>query len=167
MTDLTVGNFYDVPCAEILMSDGRNYFIPVFDLLHTDKQFGFPHEHYHIDGRFHVHPRMHHEFSLHAGHTSAVIVPNGQGYKFVGIVTKNVKCERLQTGIVIPQQPTEKQRPKVDLYEKWYQGYVGITCHGRRCPHLGTEMLEKNGKLVCPLHNLTADLQTLKVSDKN
>lgn len=164
MIELIVGQYYDVPCAEIELDDSNHYFIPIFDLLHADKQFGFPHEHYHIDGRFHMHPRMQHQLSVQSGHTSTIIVPSETNfYKFIGLVIQNLRCERLKTGLIIPYQPTEKQKPKVDLYKNWYAGFVGKICEGRKCPHLGTQMLEKNGKLVCPLHNLTADIKTRKV----
>jgi len=151
-----------------MMDDSRIYDIPLFDNLHADSQFGFPNQHYHIDGRFYIHPRMQHEFSITSGHTSAVIVPEKtKSYKFIGLVIKNLKCERLKTGLIIPEHPTEKQRPKVEMYEKWYQGFVGKTCEGRKCPHLGTEMLEKDGRLVCPMHSLTADIITLTIIERS
>jgi hypothetical protein len=167
MTDLTVGSFYNVPCAEIVMDDGRSYFIPIFDHLHADQQFRFPDEHYHIDGRFYIHPRLQHQFSIQSGHTSTVIVPGkSESYKFVSITVKNLQCVRLKTGLIIPYHPTEKQKPNVTLYTTWYAGFIGKKCTGRRCPHLGTEMFEKNGMLVCPLHNLTANLNDLKVCSR-
>jgi hypothetical protein len=164
MTELIVGKFYDVSCAEIMLDDGKHYYIPIFDLLHADKQFGFPQEHYHIDGRFYMHPRMQHQLSVQSGHTSTIIVPSKTDfYKFIGIVTQTLRSERLKTGLIIPHQPTEKQKPKVDLYKNWYAGFIGKSCEGRKCPHLGNEMLEKNGQLVCPLHNITANPNTLIV----
>lgn len=147
-----------------MMDDGRDYFLPIFDNLHADKQFDFPHEHYHIDGRYYMHPRMQQVFDLQSGHTAAVILPKGtKHYTFIGIVTEKLVCVRLQTGLAIPQSPTEKQRSRIDSYNKWYESYLGKKCEGRKCPHLGTEMLEQDGKLVCPLHNLTARLSDFKI----
>lgn len=164
MADLMIGEFYNVTCAEIMMDDGRDYFLPIFDNLHADKQFGFPHEHYHIDGRFYLEPRMKQFFELEDGHTAAVIRPDGtKHYLFVGLVEKKLKCERLATGLAIPKSPTEDQRSRIESYNKWYESFVGKKCEGRKCPHLGTDMLENDGKLVCPLHNLTAGLADLKV----
>jgi hypothetical protein len=36
----------------------------------------------------------------------------------------------------------------------------------RKCPHFGTEILERGWQLVCSMYNLTADLQSLKINDK-
>jgi hypothetical protein len=169
LTNLKIGEYYWVTCAEIMMPqpDGRIYYIPVFDHLHVDPQFGFPNQHYHIDGRFEMEPRMRHQFQLKDGHTSAVIVPDViSAYSFLSIAVQKIRCERLETGLCIPQEPTEKQRAKIDQYENWYKGFVGKFCAGRKCPHLGTTMLEKNGFLVCPMHELTADPVTLKVMEK-
>lgn len=165
MMELKVGEYYNVSCAEIMMNgDGGTYYIPVFDHLHADPQFGFLHKHYHIDGRFDMHPRMVHEFSLSGGHTAAVIVPESGGlYKFIRITFQSIKCLRLETGLSVPDRPTEKQKPKVEQYNRWYESFVGQICTGRKCPHLGTAMLEKDGRLVCPMHDLTADLKTLEV----
>jgi hypothetical protein len=164
MTELKVGELYNVPCAEIVMEQGRNYFIPVIGNLHNDTAFGFPHEHYHIDGRFQLDPRTRHHFNLNEGYTSAVILPGEKkDYLFKGIVAREMLCIRVQTGLAIPKEPTERQRPKVELYRAWYESFLGHQCAGRKCPHLGTEMLESNGRLVCPLHNLTADIGTGKI----
>jgi hypothetical protein len=161
MTDLKVGEYYNVTCAEIMMDDGRKYDIPVFDHLHADAQFGFLDKHYHIDGRFELHPRMHHYFNLESGHTSTVILPEGSNvYRFLGIVTRYLKCSGLETGLVLPYNSCDS---KLELYLDWYISYVGKTCTGRKCPHFGTDMFEKNGQLVCPMHNLTADIHSLKV----
>jgi hypothetical protein len=160
-----VGEFYDVPCADIMMDDGRVYPIPVFDHVHADHQFGFPYQHYHIDGRFHLHPRMQHEFSVRSGHTSAVLITEEtKGYRFLEISIQNLKCERLTTGLDFPTDNlTERQEMKLELYKEWYQTYLGKKCAGRKCPHFGTEMLERDGVLVCPMHHLTADPATLEI----
>jgi uncharacterized Zn finger protein (UPF0148 family) len=40
---------------------------------------------------------------------------------------------------------------------------IGKSCKGKKCPHFGANMIEKNGELVCPIHNLKGDLKTLKI----
>jgi hypothetical protein len=168
MIEIKVGEYYKIICAEIMMKgDGGVYHIPILDHLHADPQFGFHHKHYHIDGRFYVHPRIAHQFSIKDGHTAAVIVPEGGGtYNFVRVTSREIQCIRLGTGLVIPDKPTKEQKPKIELYNRWYRGFVGQLCTGRKCPHLGTDMLEEDGKLVCPMHNLTADIQSLKIIKK-
>ena len=166
--DLKIGEEYWVPCAEIMMNDGRLYYIPVLDHLHVDPQFDFPHEHYHIDGRFYIHPRMEHQFQIEKGWTSSVIVPEtSTSYRFLSIAVQYIKCERLSTGLVIPTKPTDSQRSKLAKYEEWYHGYIGRICKGRKCPHFGTEMLEKDGVLICPMHGLTADSATLIIVQRS
>ncbi|WP_133300185.1 hypothetical protein [Mucilaginibacter terrenus] len=107
-------------------------------------------------------PRMLHHFSLRHGRTSAVIPVKGQtSYKLIGICKKQLRCTGHATGLIVPDPPNEKQKPKVDMYRRWYDSFVGKRCTGRKCPHLGTAMLESNGILVCPLHNLVADVESL------
>lgn len=53
---------------------------------------------------------------------------------------------RLTTGI---NPPTHAKN-----YNDWYKSMIGKSCAGKKCPHLGTIMIEQDGVLVCPLHNL-------------
>ena len=161
------GMVYTRPCAIVKMDDGREYAIPIFDFLHADPQFGFPHEHYHIDGRFYLEPRMRQEYCLDNGHTNAVIKTKGGSPTFLRIEQRSLKCIHDQAGLKFPATPTERQRRNLAKYERWYSGFVGKTCEGKRCPHYGTEMLEKNGLLVCPLHELKADPHTLLILPRN
>lgn len=160
------GHSYQVPCALIrLKEDGREYAIPVFEHPHTDEQFNFPHRHYHIDGRFEIHPRMKHRFQIEDGYTLTVILPGGsKTYDFIGLQNRLLICERSVTGLLFPAQSTNPEN--LAAYEQWYRGFIGKTCKGRQCPHLGTEMLEQNGTLVCPMHHLTADPVTRKIMER-
>ncbi|WP_409012512.1 Rieske 2Fe-2S domain-containing protein [Arcicella rosea] len=47
-------------------------------------------------------------------------------------------------------------------YYKWYDKFLGREVKDNICPHLGTKMVEQDGVLVCPLHNLKA-CQTSKI----
>lgn len=157
--DLIVGHFYEVPCAELRWrEDARIYQIPVIDHLHADPQFGFAEAHYHIDGRFEIEPRMRHQLRVANGHTASVIVQKCSLYELVGVRKQMVKCTGKTTGLRLPEPGDHAA-----LYQNWYKGYIGKECKGRRCPHFGTEMLEQDGRLVCPLHHLVADKATLKV----
>jgi hypothetical protein len=155
---LLIGEVYEVPCAELRWDDGRIYLIPVIDHYHADPQFGFPDQHYHIDGRFEMEPRMRHHFRVTDGRTSAVIVKRCGTYELIAVVKKWVKCTGTITGLRLPESGDNAA-----LYQHWYESYVGQLCKGRRCPHFGTEMLETGGKLVCPMHHLVADRNSLKV----
>ncbi|WEA01708.1 hypothetical protein [Mucilaginibacter sp. SJ] len=163
--EFKIGQKYEVDCAVLeWKEDGIIYYVPVFDHLHADPQFGFEYEHYHIDGRFEMHPRVRHWFNIKYGYTLTVIVKHDMGsYNFKGIIQQSLKCEWERTGLLFIKQPKEKQRENLKSYETWYESFVGRSCKGRRCPHYGTEMLENNGQLVCPMHHLTADLLTEKV----
>lgn len=160
-----IGKSYEVTCAELQWKgDGLLFYIPVFDHLHADPQFGFPHEHYHIDGRFEIHPRMRHWFKIIDGHTLTVIVKNNKGsYRFLKLVKRRLRYERTATGLLFSQQQEEAPTENLLKYREWYKTFVGSSCKGRHCPHYGTEMLETDGLLVCPMHHLTADLGTMQI----
>lgn len=162
-----VGELYERPCAIIQMDDGRTYAIPIIEHLHADPQFGFPHPHYHIDARFYMEPRMAHHYRLQKGETAFVIQTEGSMPKFIRVERRAVACVGQLTGLAIPCSPKEQQTEKLALYNKWYEAYLGRHCEGKRCPHLGTEMLGVNGELVCPLHKLTADLDTLVIKPRS
>jgi hypothetical protein len=51
-------------------------------------------------------------------------------------------------------------------YERWYKGYAGKNCKGRKCPHYGTEMLEREDLQVCPMHGLTVNAKSLIVIER-
>lgn len=156
--DLIIGKVYEVTCAELRWDDGRIYYVPVIDLLHADPQFGFPYEHFHIDGRFEMEPRMRHQLHVVDGRTSTVIVTRCKNYELQGIVKRPVRCTGTATGLRLPESGQNAV-----LYADWYAGYVGMTCKGRRCPHFGTPMLDQGNRLVCPMHHLSADPESLKV----
>lgn len=154
-TVVEVGKYYLVPCAK-QSNNGAVWFTPVIGPEHADKQFVFTKKHYHIDGRFSGPEQGVNE----NGRTNLIICTETDKMewplnirKFEGIEWKRRKCKRLTTGIIIGGTPP--------LYKEWYKSYVGKSCAGKRCPHLGTQMHEApGGKLVCPLHNLIADKET-------
>lgn len=143
-----VGKTYKVRCIELLnQNDVVFAVVPIIGELHRDPQFGVDQFHYHIDGRFAANncPIPHTD-----GKTNSVVWAGDRTeywppYKTGNIVYRRLKCKRESTGIV----PPEKGK-----YQDWYSSFVGQSCKGKRCPHLGQEMIEENGLLVCPLHNL-------------
>ena len=42
----------------------------------------------------------------------------------------------------------------------WYNSYIGKSCKGKKCPHLGQVMIEHGDRYVCPLHNLVGSKAT-------
>jgi hypothetical protein len=91
---IEVGQTYDVPCAVLRWKeDGRIYYVPVLEHPHSDPELGFPHHHYHIDGRFEIHPRIRHRLEIAGGYTRAVILTGGSNsYDFNGLVNQNLLC---------------------------------------------------------------------------
>jgi hypothetical protein len=157
--DFTLGISYSIPCALLRWrDDGQLYHVPVFDHFHADPQFGFRHKHYHIDGRFDFHPRVKHFFELTEGKTLSVITRTSKAYELLKIESCLLLCVRNETGLNFANASKN-----ISKYKNWYAGFVGQECKGKRCPHYGTEMLEQNGKLVCPMHNLIADAKTLLI----
>lgn len=143
-----VGKTYKVRCIELINSNGVVFTtVPIIGEAHRDPQFGANKSHYHIDGRF-VSDNC---YVPHKnGKTNHVIWAESYPewfphYKTGDIVYRRLKCKRETTGIL----PPEKGK-----YHDWYSSFVGKSCKGKKCPHLGQEMIEENGVLVCPLHNL-------------
>lgn len=147
-TDVVVGKFYNVRCAEIKNCNDVTFaFVPVIGEKHKDAQFGVDFSHIHIDGRFAGEKDY---YNVDAdGKTNMILQFDKAGdwsnYVYQ-IVIKRRKCKRLTTGIKPPE--------KAEKYNKWYDSMVGKSCKGKKCPHLGTTMREENGQLICPLHNL-------------
>lgn len=146
IAEVEVGKFYNVPCAIMRRSDKLVRYIPIIGIAHADPQFGAHQEHYHIDGRFSKISSIDSE-----GKTNRVIwTKETYGYEeFKGVKIMRKKCLRTTTGIKPP--------PHAESYFKWYAGFVGRSCKGRKCPHLGATMIECGDKIVCPLHGLTAN----------
>lgn len=156
-----LGKMYNVRCAKMQEYCGKIHYVPIIGKRHIDKQFSVNYEHYHIDGRFKsklvYHPN---------GYTNQIISAdkkrdNNSIYgTFIGIEIKRRKCIILTTGIMPPSK--DKQFKNSD-YMKWYNSFIGKSCKGKKCPHLGTTMFEVDGRLVCPLHKLQGCLTSEKI----
>ena len=140
-----IGKFYWVKCGDVESDSGSIIYknLPIIGKSHTDPQFGVDFSHYHVDGRF---TKM---VVDNLGLTNCIYGDgkNKNIYHLTRIQYRKKKCIRTTTGIKPP--------PSSDNYDKWYQTFFGKSCKGKKCPHLGTKMLEHDGKLICPLHNLT------------
>lgn len=158
-TVLEIGKFYNVKCAEVKNGFNHNTFcyVPVIGEKHKDPQFGVDWVHYHIDGRFSTEKDYYDVDSL--GRTnrvlSAVPIEKWQSDYVFKIVVKRRKCRRLTTGLIPPSHANK--------YWDWYKTMVGKSCAGKKCPHLGTAMVEIEGQLICPLHSLIGNLKTNKI----
>jgi hypothetical protein len=156
-----VGNFYNVRCAKMQSHNGTYNYIPVIGGIHSDPQFGTNHRHIHIDGRF---IGKNSYFWIDEGITNHIIFVDGefnQSNKFIEFVVKRRKCMRLTTGI----RPPHPKNGGLE-YWQWYKSMIGKSCAGKRCPHFGTVMHERDGKLVCPLHNLEGDIETEVITSR-
>lgn len=156
---LIVGKFYNVRCAIVEYGDGTTFkkVVPVIGKPHMDKSFSDAPLHIHIDGRF-ISVAVARYNTDKSGKTNgfvSLVETNRISAKYCGEVIKRLKCKRLTTGIKPPHAAIS--------YWGWYKEQLGKPCAGRKCPHLGTHMLECNGRLVCPLHNLQGDLKTEKI----
>lgn len=158
---LEVGKFYLVACAQ--PKDKPNVFVPVHPLHHKDPQFAITVAHYHFDGRFHA--SKGHGIFFRNGRTNRVMATERDNeYSHaevwdVNIVYRRRKCIRETTGVM----PPRKREGQSDKYWDWYMPYVGKSCKGRKCPHLGVTMRERDGVLECPLHGLIGNKSTEKI----
>jgi hypothetical protein len=161
-----VGKFYNVRCAKLTKHDSTVVFVPIIGELHSDAQFNVKHPHYHIDGRFVKEFQSKVVYVDELGKTNQVLCEH---YGFIGktyfakleIVIKKKKCRRRTTGI----NPVSPQGSISQMYNDWYKTYLGKSCKGKKCPHLGTTMLEVDGRLVCPLHKLNGCKTSEKIVD--
>ncbi len=138
-------------------------FVPVHPLHHKDPQFAITVAHYHFDGRF-ISPKGLGIF-FRNGRTNTVMQTEKSDTNSVyevwdvNIVYKRRKCIRESTGVM----PPRKIEGSSDMYWDWYMSYVGKSCKGRKCPHLGATMRERDGVLECPLHGLIGNKSTEKI----
>ncbi len=160
-TVLEIGKFYNVRCALMIrQKNDVHYYMPVIGVAHEDT-FAALGKHYHIDGRFVG--KEGELVNFKDGFTNQVCecVPHKTDpYRmFVGqIVIRRRKCKRLITGVNPP-----KEAFKYGKYAEWYNSMIGKSCKGKKCPHYGTTMQERGGKLICPLHNLIGCPTTEKI----
>jgi len=125
--------------------------VPIIPIWHNDKiDFGFDHNHYHLDGRFIANRGfIAKTWNIEDGLTS-VVVSDKMGNIVSDIFYKKKKCLRLDTGV-----------PAIRIYKpEFIKKYSGKSCKGRKCPHWGTLMNEVDGELICPMHRLKGNLQT-------
>lgn len=163
-TVLVVGKYYNVRCAHIKNDESRiDYYTPIYGNIHADAQFGVTEKHYHIDGRFCGREQSKQYDIDKNGFTNNIVSASHNHHKLYEIVIRRMKCKRLTTGIIPPHNKTYwnryeyKQVP--EKYWVWYDKMIGKSCKGKKCPHLGTLMKEKDGVLVCPLHNLNGCIE--------
>lgn len=151
-----VGKYYLVPHAVMTRRGDKEHKVPIIGSPHSDACFGVRDKHYHIDGRF---LSTNGFYKVDAFGKSTTILPlTGDFYQMAvkEVIWIKKKCLRKTTGIYPP--------PKTGhVYWKWYESFLGKKCKGKKCPHLGTVMHEHGDKLICPLHNLTADIKTEKI----
>ena len=164
-TRVQVGKYYKVVCAILLSPDsGRIDYIPVIGAIHNDKQFGVEYDHIHVDGRF-MSDSV--DYRVKSGRSNMIIDVNkdmahATSSVFYGLCVKRRKC-RYENGGINPPAKGLTFTFGSKLYWNWYDSYIGKSCKGKKCPHLGTKMQEKEGKLFCPLHNLEGCIKSEKI----
>lgn len=160
VSKLVKGKTYLVAHAQIVSSFKTIWAnVPIIPILHKDEKFA-PHigEHYHLDMRFSTPPYVKHKFVIDKSQSNVPVLKNDiYGFYIAEIIFLEKKCLRLNTSLKIPQTKS------ADRYHEWYKSMIGKSCAGKRCPHYGATMIEDNGKIYCPMHNLHADPLTLKV----
>lgn len=154
-TVVEVGKNYLVKCARIKDSydpTDPGIWIPVLGMPHRDDDIGTDFVHFHIDGRFTDSVAGIEVIEGICNNVLPVDLSHAQKrwIKCVDKVSyKKMKCLRLTSGIHVSREWKS--------YFRWYKQFIGKKCEGKRCPHMGTLMQERNGRIVCPLHGITAD----------
>ncbi len=159
VSKLVKGKMYLVAHAHIInkISDHHWADIPVIPIPHKDEAFApLVSEHYHLDMRFGMPTYVKHKYCIQdAKSNHPVLIEDWFAYYVEKIIYLPKRCLRLNTGLNPPQDAVK--------YNNWYKSMLGKSCAGKRCPHYGATMIEDNGKMYCPMHNLHADPLTLKV----
>jgi len=157
-----IGKFYLVQMAALESDFGQIHDeVPIIGHKHSDAQFGVDWDHYHLDGRFLYKADDHYRLIDKNGLTNAVF-PLKAGINYCHVTEINWrkrKCVRDTTGIKPPVEAFRGNRP----YAQWYDKMRGKSCKGKKCPHFGTTMHERNGHLVCPLHDLRGSMKTNRI----
>jgi hypothetical protein len=147
---LVVGKYYLVAhVTAFCKNTGKKlYDEPIFPIYHSDPQFAKAADilHYHKDGRFRK-----------GIHFSNSIVSNADvDLSEVFYIRK--KCVSAVCGLYMPQEQKS--------WLVWQKSMVGKSCKGKKCPHRGAMMIEVDGHLFCPMHNLVGCAKTEKIVDK-
>lgn len=148
-TELKVGKIYNVKCAIIQTGPDKVSYVPIIGSNHADPQFGTKHTHYHIDGRFCKLKHM--DKSGQTNHPVWTDPGHWESQSYKGTIVIKRRCARLTTGLKIFNAGNP--------FGDWYKTMIGKSCAGRKCPHRGTHMLERDGRLLCPLHNLQGSIE--------
>lgn len=149
LSTLVVGKYYLVAHVSGFNKDTgeKLWDEPIFPILHSDPQFARNDiMHYHKDGRFRKDI-----------HFSNYIVSNVD-VNLSEVFYLRKKCLSAVCGLYMPQE----QKKWVD----WQKDMVGKSCKGKKCPHRGAMMIEVDGHLFCPMHNLVGCATTEKIVDK-
>lgn len=162
--DPQVGTSYRVQCAKIQYHrDGKIRYVPVIGPVHRDPQLGqaAARPHIHIDGRFTD------GFGIDSDGLSNMPIwtePESAyaTYNFLGVHHRIKKCIRTVAGLYLSQgliSDVNRIKLTEHPYGKWYATMIGKSCKGKKCPHFGTTMIEREGYMVCPMHNLIGDIE--------
>jgi hypothetical protein len=145
--------------------------------LHHDKEgINFPHNHYHIDGRFlppHIAKHAYESCTARIASTINNFPLYRRGEEHVALpVLKRRKCTNLDYEWIIPDSLTAKW----GLIEKYGAPAPAIHLKDGRilCPHrkanLSSFPPDENGRVRCPLHGLVVDctrpLTVKQISDE-
>lgn len=180
------GTIYPVAHEQSKLFKGKKYavfyvqtgkfeteWIPIIPIIHRDDSFQFPWDHVHIDARFEEY-RAIGDMKL-SERTNQVIIVSRTSHdgrvaatdsRIIECGYKIKECLRKDTGLdfqnlLIGEWMDQNWFP-------WQKQYIGHQCKGKRCPHFGTTMIEKDdGTMECPLHGLVADRMTERIIERH
>ena len=169
--DPTIGEFYLVPCVQLVESYsffGAGDWIPVLTPLHTDAEIGVKYPHWHYDYRFFdsdVYERILRYEDGDRNRASSyqragIILWPSFPYEKTQIVTsetpefRRLKCKRTHN----------RAWPTVShIHPVLEAQFKDARVKNHTCPHRGVSMLGckvEVGKRICPAHGLVWDAET-------
>ena len=149
------GKFYNVLSGYNIT---YGLWLPLIPYEHSDAELGADWLHYHYDTRFFSKKMFRRVPSEPSGRTLQIFaIDQGTVTKFVEV--RKMRCCLSSLGGLSVDAIDLK-----GLFSSWARGMVGKSCKGKRCPHRGSNMVERPGGLLeCPLHGLFADTKTERI----
>ncbi len=157
LDDCEVGKTYNVLCIWGKLNNRGWY--PVIPFLHRDKDF-FNLDHYHNETRFLSEEKR---ISLNCDNRTASVIDPDNKVRFGKMAVRRMKCVSSEIG-GLPLVAAGKR----SLMHPWFEKMEGKPCKGKRCPHQGSNMVDRgHGLLECPLHGLFGDAKTERIISRD
>lgn len=171
LSNVKEGELYRVIYAHYSPDQKGWLHIPIIPDLHADPDISsIVSLHYHVDCRFPMSKVAKKQFVVKGGRTMRILQYEPQGIysKNIDYMTiRTVKAVSSFTGIELPPyavyNPFEWSVDKIRYWD-WAGEYIGKEVRKDKCPHRGTQMIDRgDGYMECPLHGLVCSKKSKQI----